>query len=237
MFERGKGHMVNHLACIMDGNRRWAKAHGLMPWDGHIQAISTIRLVVDWSLEKGIKHLSLYTFSLENFNRSDIEKKYLFSVAVDKALSLLLEYVEKGVRVSFIGDRSFFPESIIEKIVDVEQRTFHGDALQIYLLFCYGGRQEIVSAVNRIACDIAKGALVPEQVNEEVFRSYLWSGKMPDPEIIVRTGNCMRLSNFLTYQSTYSELFFLHEMWPDLTRDHLDDILSEYASRKRNFGK
>src|SRR3990167_5327936 len=229
--------MIKHLACIMDGNRRWAKQQNRMPWDGHSEGVKTVKKVVNYCLEKNIEYLTLYLFSIENFKRSAEEKKYLFSVIAQQAELEVPEYNAKGIKIRFVGQRDLFPESVIQMCNRVEEQTAHNTNLTLNLLFCYGGQQEIVAGVQRCVHAAQAGELDVSQLSIETMKNYLWMGNIPDPEIVIRTGDCARLSNFLLFYVAYSQLYFLDVLWPDLTPEHIDQIIVEFNGGKRNFGK
>lgn len=230
--------MLKHLACIMDGNRRWAKKRSLVPWRGHREGLEAIQRAIDFCLEKDIPYLSLYTFSLENFGRSDQEKNYLFGVLAQEFERTKLDnLINQGVRICFIGDRNYFPKNVVNLCENMERKTAHCDALHLNLLFCYGARQEIVDSVQRIVRDSKEGRLSEEGISEELFNRYLWTNGIPDPDMIIRTGGLARLSNFLLYQAAYSELYFLDCLWPEITKEHLEKALENFNNRQRNFGK
>jgi len=228
--------MINHIAFIMDGNRRWAKSNGLLQLCGHKEGVNTVKKVANFCLKKGIKYLSLYTFSLENFKRSETEKSYLFNMVIKESQRFLQKFKEKGVRIQFIGDRSLFPKSVLPVCEKIEQETAGFDNLHINFLFCYGARQEIVSGVKKIAQKVRAGELTEHDIDENMLHNHLWSGDFPEPDLIVRTGGQVRLSNFLLYQAAYSEFCFLDCMWPELSEGHLNSILNGYMERNRNFG-
>jgi undecaprenyl diphosphate synthase len=229
--------MLQHLACVMDGNRRWAKKRGLFPWDGHREGVTTAQRTVDYCLEKNIPYLTLYTFSVENLKRSLEEKSFLFDLIARFVTDILLvDYRDRGVCVKFIGDRSLFPERLRSVFERVERETAHGAILTVHLLFCYGGQQEIVAAARELAERVARGELTPEAITQELFASTLWTGSIPAPDLVIRTGGNQRLSNFLSYQSAYSELYFSDTLWPDVDEAFLNTALSYFESSKRNFG-
>lgn len=227
---------IQHLACIMDGNRRWARDKGLLSWEGHKEGITAARRVVSFCLEKGIPYLSLYTFSIENFNRTAQELAYLFSLMTNEGESLAKEFVENDVRVCFIGNRALFPKQVQPIINRLEQSTAHCTALQLNLLFCYGARQEIVGSIKRIVQKIKEGLLSEDDISDQLVENHLWTSGIPAPDIIVRTGGVRRLSNFLLYQAAYSEFYFLDCFWPDITREHLEHALGFFYECQRNFG-
>ncbi|TET06429.1 di-trans,poly-cis-decaprenylcistransferase [Candidatus Dependentiae bacterium] len=227
---------IIHLACIMDGNRRWAKRQGLLPWYGHREGMEAVRTVIDFCLEKQIRFLSLYTFSLENFKRPEPEKRYLFSYLAKQAEKEVDQFIAKGVQVHFIGDRTQFPESMRPVCELAERKTANCKRLCLNLLFCYGGRQELVASVKNIVHDVKAGKLTEDKITEELINQYLWTGSIPAPDLIIRTGGMRRLSNFLLYQAAYSELCFLDCMWPDMTKVDLENVLNSFKEYKRNFG-
>lgn len=226
--------MIQHLACIMDGNRRWARQHGLsrVGADG----IDAAQRVVEWCLQHGIKHLSLFAFSLENYNRPAAENTPLFILMAEEMVRRAEILIQHGVRVQFIGQRAYFPATLKEECMRLEQLTAGGTALNLYILFCYGSRQEIVDTTKRIAVAVAQGKLTVDAIDDTLFAQYLWTAGVPDPDLIIRPGYVHRLSNFLLYQAAYAELFFVDVLWPDITPAILDAALSYYQSVQRNFG-
>lgn len=229
--------MITHLACIMDGNRRWARQRGWLAWDGHREGVRAAQRVVDFCLAQGISYLSLYTFSIENFKRPEDEKRFLFEVLMKELKKDFAEQlVAKGVRLLFIGDRNLFPDAMRAECDEIERMTAHGDKMQVNLLFCYGGQQEIVDAVQKITHKAMNGEIVPAEIAPSTLVQEMWTAGVPAPEMIVRTGGVRRLSNFLLFQAAYSELFFLDCFWPDITADHLQDVIRSYNETQRNFG-
>lgn len=228
---------LKHIGIIMDGNRRWAKKQGFKPWIGHKQGVEPIKETIAFCLENNIPYLTLYAFSLENFNRPPEELHYLFDVlAKELAGETFKQLADKEVHVSFMGDRALFPAHLVTLIEDIEAKTRTHTKLHLSILFCYGGQQEIVSATKKICSALNEGTLTLADVNEKTFSSFLWTGDTPAPDLIIRTGGMKRLSNFLTYQSAYSEFIFLDCYWPELTRKELEVALKEFTHRQRNFG-
>lgn len=227
---------IKHLAVIMDGNRRWAKKQHLESMMGHKEGAQTVKTLIKFCLTRGIKIVSVYAFSLENFKRDPEEVHGTFSIIVDQAEKALPELIKQGVQVRFIGDTQIAPENVRKTIVLLETETAQCDKLLLNVLLCYGGRQEILNAIGKIVDDVKQGKLI-KTPTEEIFKSYLWTSNLPDPDLIIRTGGVKRLSNFLTYQTSYSELYFTDRLWPDLTMQDLDQALDEYCLRTRNFGK
>ncbi len=228
---------MQHLACIMDGNRRFAKRHGWKPWIGHKKGVDAVRMAIDFCVKKNIKFLSLYTFSIENFKRSEDEKNYLFSLLVEQAKKHINEFIQKGIQVRFVGNRSLFPQDVIKACQEVEEQTQQGVTLQVNFLFCYGGQQEIVHAAKKISQSVQKGELLTEDIDEKTITNALWLGDAPPPDLIFRTGGVNRLSNFLLFQSAYAEFYFSDNLWPEVTHNDLQIAFDRFNQCKRNFGK
>lgn len=230
-------HSIKHLALIMDGNRRWAKKQGLKPWVGHKNGTEPVKMSVEFCIEQNIPHLSLYAFSLENFQRPQEELNALFDI-IEKGITNdeFQKLFDHGVCVKFIGDRSKFPSQLLSVITDIEQRTANGNKLILNILFCYGGKQELTDAFRNIGEKIKQGKLSPESITPEIIQNYLWTKASPNPDLVIRTGGKKRLSNFLPWQSTYSELVFIDTYWPDITKNILFDIVKNFQKIQRNFG-
>ncbi len=225
------------VGIIMDGNRRWAKERNLHSFHGHKIGYNKINDAVDWFIKEEISNLILYAFSIENWQRSTEEVSYLmdlFKTMISKRASL---FKDKGVRVNFVGDLSLVPEDIRKLIKKIEQESMAFKKLHLVIAFSYGGRREIINAVKEISK--VKNREEFETLNEEEFSKYLWTNKIdaPNPDIIIRTGGEMRLSNFLPWQSVYSELFFVKTYWPDFSYEELKKILEEFSLRQRRLGK
>lgn len=229
--------MVKHLAIQMDGNRRWAKNNGLELFLGHYHGVNSIQVAVDFCISNKIPFLSLWALSIDNYlKRSRSELDYLYDLLIKKSEENLDQYIQKNVKVKFIGDRDLFPARVIPTIDKVEDRTKDFNALQLNILFCYSGKQEIISGIKKIMEKIKLNELNQNDITVDNFSDYLWFKDVPDPDICVKTGGNKRLSNFILYQSTFSELFFLDCLWPDIKDFHLNQILNEFKDRKRNFG-
>jgi len=227
---------LRHLACIMDGNRRWAKRQGKPQHDGHREGANAVCRVIDACAEHHIDQLSLYAFSLENFKRSEIEKRFIFDLLVKGAQGLYVECQGRGARMRFIGDRSLFPQDVIETCQELEKETAAFKAMQVNLLFGYGAQQEMLSAFKRAVADAQSGKLEASDVSQETLEQYLWTVGTPPPDLILRTGGDRRQSNFLLYQAAYSELCFLDCLWPDMGKQQMDSVIADFYARKRNFG-
>ena len=233
--------MITHLACIMDGNRRWARLHTMESWEGHRHGAQAIKRVAQFCLDNNITHLSLYAFSLENFNRSAQELHYLFELLFMQLLNSEIDNNTvwaqgNGIRIRFVGDRTQFPPQLVAALDTMESDTAAGTRLTMHVLFCYGGRQEIVHGVKEVARQMLEGSLSISQVTDEFFKTQLWMGDIPDPDLIIRTGGQHRLSNFLLYQAAYSELYFTDCLWPDITKEQLEEAVTFFDTCKRNYG-
>ena len=228
---------MQHLAIIPDGNRRWAKKNRLKSILGHKKGLDAVRTTIEFCLKNGIKYLSIYTFSLENFNRPKEEKRYLFDLLIKRSDAQIPEFIEHGIRVRFIGDKNYFPPNIHSSILKVEEQTKDLDKLNLNLLFCYGAKTELVHAAKSLAKKVKAGVLAVDDIDEEKISGSLWTAGMPDPDLIIRTSGVARLSNFLLYQAAYSEFMFLDCYWPEITEQHLQRCFDDFKEIQRNFGK
>ena len=216
-----------HVAIIMDGNGRWAKARGLARSHGHKRGLDTAEKIIEHSLQCGIRCLSLYVFSTENWKRPQSEIVGLFSLA-DKYLSRFEKFCKDRVRVVVSGEREGLPDKLVKRIDFIEKSTRDFNAICVNLCLNYGGQREIVEAVKKL---VASGA----EISVEGIMSNLYND-LPCPDLILRTGGQKRLSNFLLFQSAYAELFFTDTLWLDFTTEEYDAVLEEYGQRTRNFG-
>jgi undecaprenyl diphosphate synthase len=229
--------MINHLACIMDGNRRWAQSQGLLPWYGHQEGVEAAYRVIDFCTEKKITYLSLYLFALQNFKRPTDECEHIFEMLRKHSNEVLKQLIAKNIHVKFIGDHSSFPQGIGAIADMIEEATRSATGLKLNLLFCYGAQEEIVAACKAVAQEVAEGKYSAAQIDQKRFESHLWSAKVPHPDLIIRTGKTHRLSNFLLYQAAYSELYFSDCLWPEIDYAELEKAYLYFESCARNFGK
>ena len=220
----------NHIAFIMDGNGRWATKRLLPRKAGHKEGVKTMKKVIADCVEWGIKYISFYAFSTENKNRPKDEVDALMKLIRDNIYVMLKELIDKGVRVVFMGDLSYFSEDIRESLERVIAESADGKKAVVNIGLNYGSRDEIVKAVNEC---IEEGV----SVDEASFARHLYTAQLPDPDVIVRTSGEMRLSNFMLYQAAYSEMIVTKTLWPDFGRKDLESILREYSDRERRFGK
>jgi len=224
----------SHIAIIMDGNRRWAKQHGKTVKEGHEAGAEATAKIVDYCEKLGVKTLTLYTLSTENWkNRTKKEVKGIFDLLIRIVREKKDEYAQRGVRMTILGDINEFPQKVRKAIREVAKIVIRNETLRVNLALNYGGRDEIVRAVQKII----KEGLKPEEINEEVVAQHLYTNGQPDPDLIIRPGGEQRLSNFLLWQMSYSEIYFTDVLWPDFTPAELDKALEDYAKRQRRFGK
>lgn len=222
---------LRSVGVIMDGNRRWAKERGLETLEGHKAGAEKIFDLAEWANKANIEEVILYTFSTENWNRAEEEVGYLMSLAEKLFTEQLPKFKESSVKLRFVGDLSRASERIQSVMQKAEEETKDGTKGTLVFAFSYGGRPEILAAVNKLL-EEGKG-----NVSEEEFSNALWSTGLLDPDLILRTGGERRLSNFLPWQSVYSELFFTDTKWPDLSKEEFDAVLAEYHERERRHGK
>ncbi len=229
-----------HIAIILDGNRRWATDKALNPWTGHKKGAEKVEKLVDWCLRLNVKSITLYTFSTENFQRSKGEVDEIMRIASENFRNLLTnERIHKNkVHVKVIGRPNLLPPDLQQLIINVENVTQNYDEHFLNFAFAYGGRAEIVDAARKIAEEVHAGKMKPEEVDEKAFERYLYTSYLPkqDPDLIIRTSGEERLSGFLLWQSAYSELCFLDVYWPDFRLIDLLRAVRTFQNRKRRFG-
>jgi undecaprenyl diphosphate synthase len=225
-----------HVAIIMDGNGRWAAAHGLPRVAGHRAGAQAVRRIVEAAIRHGVGWITLYAFSSENWRRPAGEVLDLTGLLRHYLKNEVEELKREGVRLRFIGDRDRFDADIVADLAGAEAATAGNARLNLTLALSYGGRAEIVAAVRAAAAAVRAGRLEPDAIDEASFASLLSTAAMPDPDLIIRTSGEMRLSNFLLWQSAYAELLFLDVLWPDFGPTHFAKAMAEYARRERRFG-
>ena len=231
----------NHIGVILDGNRRWARARDMGPWEGHWEGADTVEKFLDWCLELGINTITLYSFSTENFKREKEEVEELFKL-FDETLEKVLKsdrIHENKVRIRAIGRIKTLPGNLQERIHMVEEGTKEYDQLYLNIALAYGGRAEIVDAARVIGEQIKLGKINPEEIDENVIEANLYTSHLPypEPDIIIRTSGESRLSNFLIWQSAYSELFFVDVYWPSFRKIDLMRAIRGYQMRQKRFGE
>ncbi|MFA6006603.1 MAG: polyprenyl diphosphate synthase [Candidatus Paceibacterota bacterium] len=223
------------VGIIIDGNRRWAKAHSLLPWQGHEAGYKKVKEVVAWLRDAGVKDIVAYTFSTENWKRPEQEVSFLIKL-IEHVLVNELDWAnQEGIRLRGVGDMTKFSEQVQKLVKNAEEKTKNNSRITLGIALNYGGRAEILQAVNKLLT--VRGSTSHSLVTEEEFSKLLYTKDIPDPDLILRTSGEQRLSNFLPWQSTYSELFFLPKMFPDLTKEDVTNVLAEYSARDRRRGK
>lgn len=232
-----KEKMPQHIAIIMDGNGRWAKKKGQQRFFGHRKAMKSIRETLEACGHWGIKYLTLYGFSTENWNRPRLEVNAIMQVITQALQNEQKNLMKNNVRLHVIGDPTRLPKNCQRELQSVMEATANNTALHFTLALSYSGRWEITQAVRNIAQQVKEGKLEPEDINETVLSQYLSTAEHPDPELMIRTSGESRLSNFLLWQLAYAELFFTPVLWPDFRREHLEEALLSYQQRERRFGK
>jgi undecaprenyl diphosphate synthase len=225
-----------HVAIIMDGNGRWAKARGLPRTAGHRKGADAVRASVKAARELGIGYLTLFGFSSENWRRPAEEVGDLMGLLRFYLRNEIAELHHVGVRLRVIGDRSRLAKDIVELIKKSEEMTKGNTALTLVVALSYGGRQEIVVAARRLAEEAKAGQIDPAQIDEDAFQARLFTDGIPDPDLLIRTSGEQRISNFLLWQAAYAELVFLDVLWPDFSRLHLEDAIRQFNARERRFG-
>ena len=228
--------MPRHVAIIMDGNGRWARARGMPRTLGHRQGAEAVRRTVEAAAELGIPYLTLFGFSSENWRRPENEIRDLMGLLRRYLQSEIAEMHKNRIRLRFVGDLKRLPEDIVLQIREAEKLTEGGDRLNLTIALSYGGRQEIVLAARRLAEGVAAGKIQPDDIDEVCFERELLTLGLPDPDVVIRTSGEMRISNFLLWQSAYSELVFVDKYWPDFSKADLEAAVLEFLGRDRRYG-
>lgn len=222
-----------HIVLFPDGNRRWAKQKGLYSLEGHKKGYENLLDFSEWCKNRGVKVLTAFGFSTENWNRSEEEVAYLMKLLESCLIDNLAKYDKDGVRVRVIGQRDRLPKSLQEAIIKTEEATKNNQNLFLNLAISYGGKWDILNAVKKIV----KEGTPADQIDEKLFEDHLSTAGLPNPDFIIRAGGEMRMSNFVLWQAAYSELYFCPKYWPDFTEQDLDTALAEFDKRSRRFGK
>ena len=232
-----KNNIPKHVAIIMDGNGRWAKQKGEMRIFGHTNGVESVRESLTAAAEIGVKYLTLYAFSTENWNRPKEEVAALMDLLVKAIYDEVEELNEKGVRLETIGNTSILPVSCRKALTKAKERTKDNNKITLILALSYSSRWEIAQAVKTMAEESISGKLDVETINEDLISSYLSTSNFPDPELLIRTSGENRVSNFLMWQLAYTELYFTETLWPDFKKEHFFKAIKDYQDRERRFGK
>jgi undecaprenyl diphosphate synthase len=229
--------LPRHIAVIMDGNGRWAKKKGAMRIFGHRNAVQAVKDVTECCGELGVKFLTLYAFSTENWNRPKDEVEGLMELLVNTLKQEIGTLMENQVKLVTIGDTSHLPSECQNNLKWAIDQTKNNGGLTLILALSYSGRWEIVEAVKSLVAEAKAGKIGPEDINEKLFENYLKTSGIPDPELLIRTSGELRISNFLLWQIAYTELFITPTLWPDFRKEHLYEAIWSYQQRERRFGK
>ena len=228
---------IKHVAIIMDGNGRWAQQHGHERSFGHEQGVEAVRSVTEGATEMCIPYLTLYTFSTENWNRHKEEVDMLMRLLVRVITKEVETFMKNGVRLLTTGRLENLPEDCRKSMREAEEITANNTNTTLILALSYSGRSELVDTAKQIARKAAKGELNPEDIDENTIQQHLYHPEIPDVDLMIRTGGDIRISNFLLWEVAYAELFFTPMLWPDFRKDHLREILEQFSTRERRFGK
>ena len=240
MIKRDKintNRLPKHIAIIMDGNGRWAKEKGENRLFGHYNGVESVRNIVEGCAELGIKNLTLYAFSTENWDRPKDEVTGLMELLVQTIRQEVPTLNKNNIRLFVIGNSDLLPAAARKELAEACDETQKNTGMNLIMALSYSSRWEIVDAVRKIGIEVKEGNLNPEDISDDIFNKYLTTSAFPDPELMIRTSGEYRISNFLLYQLAYTELYFTETLWPDFRKDNLYDALLDYQSRERRFGK
>lgn len=224
-----------HIAIIMDGNGRWAQQRGQVRSAGHVAGVETTKEIIADCVRLGVKYLTIYAFSTENWGRPESEVSALMGLILTELKEEL--FVKNNVRMRWIGDRSRMPEQVRKHLEEMEEETKDFDAMILTVAISYSARWELTDAVKRIAGEVKDGTLKPEDITEDVISQRLSTNYMPDPDLLIRTGGEVRISNYLLWQIAYTELYFTPVLWPDFRKEHLIEAIETYKTKQRRYGK
>lgn len=225
-----------HIAVIMDGNGRWAKARALPRHAGHRSGVKSVRKIVEVAAKRGVSYLTLFAFSSENWRRPKEEVSRLMTLFLEALQREVDDLHRNNVRLSFIGERDLLQQGLVRKITAAEEQTKDNSGLNLIIAVAYGGRWDIVTASKKLAVRVAASELAPADIDDECLAAELALAGKPDPDLLIRTGGEKRISNFLLWNLAYAELWFCDCLWPDFSEQHFDDALSYFSSRQRRYG-
>jgi undecaprenyl diphosphate synthase len=231
-----KDKMPQHIAIIMDGNGRWAEKHNTKRVNGHKKGVETVRKIVETSVEVGLQNLTIYAFSTENWRRSKFEVSYLLNLILDSLVKEIDELNKNNVNIRFIGSPKELTSTYNKKVIETCKKSWNNTGLHLNVAMNYGGRREIIDAFQSIYEDIEQTDLQIKDINDELIEKYLYTCGIPDPDLIIRTSGEIRSSNFLVWQSAYSEFWFTDTLWPDFSRSEYINAILDYQMRNRRFG-
>lgn len=232
-----KNNIPNHVAIIMDGNGRWAKLKGQPRVFGHKNGVTSVREVIEGCAEIGVKFLTLYAFSTENWNRPKLEVKTLMTLLVSSLKKELESLQKNNIKLNTIGNLSDLPKSAQKELLDVIEKTKNNTTLTLTLALSYGSRDEIVNVIKNISKKVVNNELTIEEINENIINNHLYTFSLPDVDFMIRTSGEKRISNFLLWQIAYAEMYFTNTLWPDFRKENLFNAILDYQNRQRRFGK
>ena len=237
MKEKITSNLPCHVAVIMDGNGRWAKQRGLSRVAGHRNGVNAVRNLIEATAELGIKYLTVYAFSTENWTRPDYEVAALMDLMIQSLNNETETLIKNNIRLRIIGDNNRFANNIKEKLAETISKTSTCTGLNLIVALSYSSRWEITNAAKQLAIDVKNEAVDLEFINETIFEKYLTTAGIPDPDLLIRTSGEMRISNFLLWQMAYTEIYITNVLWPDFSKEDLYKAVIDYQSRERRFGK
>jgi undecaprenyl diphosphate synthase len=232
-----EGNLPQHIAIIMDGNGRWAKNQGLMRAFGHENGAKSVKVTVETCARIGVKNLTLYAFSTENWNRPKLEIDTLMKLFVSSLRKELKSLIDNNIRLNTIGDTDKLPKSIQKELAEVMSKTKDNSRMTLTIALSYGSREELIAAVRKIASKVKNNIISIDGIDETIINEHLYTQNLPDVDLLIRTSGEHRISNFLLWQIAYAELYFTNVLWPDFTEDHLYEAIISYQKRERRFGK
>ena len=232
-----KSKIPNHVAVIMDGNGRWAKKIGKERFFGHNSGVNSVRDTIEASIDLGVKNLTLYVFSMENWKRPETEVKALMHLLFSSIDSELENLNKNNIKLSVIGQKDLLPEKTKKRLIEAVDQTSKNTGLKLNLAISYGAKQEIIEAVKSISNKVKKNIISLENIDENIINDHLYTRNLDNVDLLIRTGGEIRVSNFLLWQISYAELFFLELLWPDFKKKHFYEAVIEYQNRARRFGK
>ncbi len=232
-----KERLPEHVAVIMDGNGRWAKNKGFLRAIGHENGVDSLRKTATTAAELGIKYLTVYAFSSENWNRPKSEVNALMTLLVSSLKNELKTLTDNKIRLNAIGNLDSLPKKCYKELMEVMKKTKAHDHMTLTLALSYGSKEELTNTVRAIAQQVAEGTLAPDDITENTVEQHLFTAGMPDPDLLIRTSGESRISNFMLWQIAYSELFFSDKLWPDFQEEDFYEALVDYQNRERRFGK
>lgn len=232
-----KQNLPKHIAIIMDGNGRWAKQKGMLRAFGHENGTKSVRQTVEACAELGVKHLTLYAFSTENWKRPKLEVDTLMRLLVSSLKKEIKTFKDNNIKLKAIGNLKSLPKKVYKELQEVIELTKENTHMDLTLALSYGSREELLNAVKEISTKVKNNIISTESIDESVFNAHLYTQSLPDVDLLIRTSGEQRISNFLLWQIAYAELYFTPVLWPDFTKQHLYEAIIEYQKRERRFGK